>query len=508
MALTLREVLAHPTMAAGDPLLHAETEAMAEVAVRWVHSSEVLNIAPLLRGGELLLTGGEALATASAAERRHYIESLAERGIAALAVETGGSLAVMPPEAIEAARECALALIELRRVVPFVAVAEAINSTLVSESVARLQRSDAISHALALEFANGGSLAELVAILARELPAEVALVDGSGAVMAAAGGEADGDSLPTARATHPAPLEFDVPVRGVVGAVLRLAVDDGTDSDLAAVVGGRGIDVLSLALLKYQAPTLREVGGAELIRAVLTGESGTRLVQLAGAAGLDPDAPLCVVVGQQLGAGGRPGAVEKLLASRAARVVLHADQREVVAVVALDPTAVRASRAAVMADLSAGPAELALAFAVGPAAYSVVQAPRSLREARMSLSVLPATLERGMVVDAEALAVERLAARVAEPELGREFVTELIGELIDHDAARGSKLVETLGMWLRCGCNTAETARELHLERQSLHNRLARIFTLTGGDPRGTGRLAGLAVAVRIAAQLEFNAGR
>jgi sugar diacid utilization regulator len=39
-------------------------------------------------------------------------------------------------------------------------------------------------------------------------------------------------------------------------------------------------------------------------------------------------------------------------------------------------------------------------------------------------------------------------------------------------------LVETLRVWLDSACNTAQAARELHVERQSMHHRLHRIFSL------------------------------
>ncbi|WP_442211363.1 PucR family transcriptional regulator [Specibacter sp. RAF43] len=502
----MSDIMAHPSVQAADPVLHSDPALVERVAVRWVHSSEVLNIAPLLRGGELLLTGGEALAGASEQVRREYVRSLAARGVAALAVETGGPLATLPVEVVEAAREAGLALLELRKVAPFVGIAEAVNSELVSESVARLQRSDDISHMLSQEFAGGGDISALVAILARELAADVTLLDGSGRVAASAGG--DGGPGGGTESGTDGVLEFDIPVRGVVGATLRVLVCEGLDRELAVVVGGRGLDVLSLALLKYRPPTLREVGGAELLRAVIGGGPASRLVQLAEAAGVDPRMPLCLVVGQGGRGGYRPGAVEKDLSRQFGRVVVHADGPELVALVALDPGDVRAARTRLIAALGKGLSEGPTAFAVGPAAASVVHAPDSLREARLSAQLAPARPEHGTVVDAEALAVERFTARVGDAELVRNFVAELIGDLQEHDTRRGSRLVETLGTWLRHGCNTAETARELHLERQSLHYRLQRIFTLLGGDPRGTGRLAGLHAAVRMATQLDVTGAR
>jgi purine catabolism regulator len=501
MSIRLDEVLRHQTVAAADPIIRAGATDIAGVQVRWVHSSEVLDIAPLLRGGELLLTGGSGLAPVPAEDRRDYIRALAGRKVAAVAIETGGVLPELPADLVEAANEYHLPLVELRQVVPFVAVAEAINSALVSQSVVRLQRSEALSHSLAEEFANGGSLATLLAAIANELDAGVALLNRAGQPLEVAGmddGSGDGGQ----------PIDLDIPLRGIVGAQLRILPKPGGDRELARAVGERGIDVLALALLKYQAPTLREVGAGELIRAILAGARASRLMQLAGAAGVDPQAPLCTVVGRVLGGIQRQGSVEHLLRRRSRHLLIYVDRDEFVALVMLDPVEVRSSRSELLAELTAGPEDNPVVFAVGPAAYGVASAPRSLAEARLSLEVTAVPPQRGTVLDAEALAVERLTARNLAPEQIGEFVQELVGELLTHDRRKGSRLVETLETWLAQGCNTAETARILHLERQSLHNRLQRIFALLGGDPRGTGRLAGLHMAARLSHHLPLSPAR
>ena len=88
--ITLADVLESQPLAAADPLVRSSVPGTLERAVRWVHSSEVLEIAPLLRGGELLLSGGEALLALPAKEQEDYIRSLAGRKIAALALQTAG----------------------------------------------------------------------------------------------------------------------------------------------------------------------------------------------------------------------------------------------------------------------------------------------------------------------------------------------------------------------------------------------------------------------------------
>jgi purine catabolism regulator len=110
----------------------------------------------------------------------------------------------------------------------------------------------------------------------------------------------------------------------------------------------------------------------------------------------------------------------------------------------------------------------------------------------------PAPQTAGVVVDVEELAVERLAAQHLDQGARQDYVRQQLGPVLEHDERRNSQLVTTLATWLDSGCNTAQAARELHVERQSMHHRLQRIFELCGGDPRGTGRLAALHLATRL----------
>src|SRR5690349_16617273 len=104
MHLTLERALTSPSLARGEPRV-LTGEHQLHRRVRWVHSSEVLEIASLLRGGELLLTGGQMLGRATAAQQRRYVRDLAERGVTAVAVETGPELPELPAAVLdEAAR--------------------------------------------------------------------------------------------------------------------------------------------------------------------------------------------------------------------------------------------------------------------------------------------------------------------------------------------------------------------------------------------------------------------
>ncbi|MGY0492494.1 PucR family transcriptional regulator [Streptomyces sp. WG-D5] len=134
-ALTLREILALDVVADAEPELLAGARSL-DRPVRWVHSSEVYEGAGFLDGGELLLTNGYAFLDADGGALRRYVRELTARGAAGLAVEVGRALERMPDEVVRAAAESGFPLIALRRVVPFVRIAEAANRAIVTHGLA------------------------------------------------------------------------------------------------------------------------------------------------------------------------------------------------------------------------------------------------------------------------------------------------------------------------------------------------------------------------------------
>ncbi|MHA7288791.1 helix-turn-helix domain-containing protein [Arthrobacter sp. MDT3-24] len=511
MPIRLQDVLKHSTLTPADPVIRAAAAIAAQTQLRWIHSSEVLDIAPLLGGGELLLTGGQALALATDKRRADYIWELAERGVAALAIETGTELASIPSSMVAAAEAAGLPLIELRKVVPFVGVMEAINSLLVSETAAQLQQADRASHAMAVELAHGGSLDRILGVLADATGAEVVLTSTAGAPLASA--------LPADHTVEPEPAEssdapdrartiqVDVSVRGIPSARLSLHALAGADVNLARIAGNRSVDILALALLQRMPPGLKEMAGAALIRAVDSGTQNWRLQQLAPAAGIPLAAQLVAVVVRSPGSRQPRMAVEHVLERVGHHSASYADNAELLALAVLRPGKTQEDRDSILAGLQSLALPEGTLSAVGPVAAGIAAAPWSLAEARLTLELAagaelaasrPGSREGGAVLDAQNFAVERLAVQTMGEAPREEFITQQLGAILDHDAQRRSLLVETLRVWLDSGCNTAQAARELHVERQSMHQRLQRIFSLCGGDPRGTGRLAALHLATKL----------
>jgi len=96
--------------------------------------------------------------------------------------------------------------------------------------------------------------------------------------------------------------------------------------------------------------------------------------------------------------------------------------------------------------------------------------------------------------------VERLLGALAETDVIDAFIEEQLGELLAEDARRRGVLLDTLSAYLRHWGSKTETAKALHLQRQSLYQRLAKISDVLGAIPAGSARRGSLAIAVELEA--------
>ncbi|NKX56686.1 PucR family transcriptional regulator [Arthrobacter mobilis] len=491
MAIALTEVLESELLQRAEPRVRAGSGRVPSAMVRWVHSSEVLQIAPLLHGEELLLTGGEALLGLKPAAQQDYVRRLAERHVAALAVESAGLARPLSEELIAAAEASGLPLIELRRVVPFVDVAEQINRRIVTQQAAAYQAADSLSQRLAERLAaHGPDIQPLLELIERTLDVDASLMDPNGTMIGSAGG-APPEGAPR--------VETDILVSGSVLAKLVMQPHSGAPKDFLAMVGERVASILALAVSQRHAPTLEQVADTEFMRAVVQGANRAKLLELSEAAGVPAAEPVLMMAFRRTGSAQLHGVLEQALRRCCPGARTYLADEEWCALVPLGTSATRRRRAAILENLQRQLSAVAVAGVVGPTVQDPGDAHWSLREARLSYALGPAAKAGNNVWDSENFVVERLAARELSPAAAEHLVQELVGEVMAYDRQRGTQLLVTLDRWLAFGCNTTETARSLFLERQSLHNRLSKIFELLGGDPRGSGKMAGLHLAARIA---------
>jgi purine catabolism regulator len=127
----------------------ATGEENAKTSVRWVHSTELLDPTPWLRGGELLLTTG--LQLSGAKPQREFVERLAERKIAGLGFGTGFVHKKVPAAVLNTARKLGFPLFEVPYELPFIAITERVFAQLLNERYELLQRNmagDVLAEAL------------------------------------------------------------------------------------------------------------------------------------------------------------------------------------------------------------------------------------------------------------------------------------------------------------------------------------------------------------------------
>jgi purine catabolism regulator len=143
MELTVASLIAE----LGLTLVSGEESAQAHV--RWVHSTELLDPTPWLKGGELLLTMGIQLDGPKA--QRELIDRLSDHEIAGLGLGIGFTHKRLPAALVTAARKRAFPLFEVPYELPFIAITERAFAQLLDERYEMLQRNmvgDVLAEAL------------------------------------------------------------------------------------------------------------------------------------------------------------------------------------------------------------------------------------------------------------------------------------------------------------------------------------------------------------------------
>ncbi len=471
MALSLSAVLRHPVVARAAPRWLAARG--HDPDVRWVHSSEIYEIAPLLRGGEVLLTTGLGLAGCDQDRRVAYLEGLAERHLAGLFIELGRTLTEMPADLVDAAERLGLPLVALDQVVPFVEITEAVNTLLVDGAVHQLRIADEISRALSAALTRGAGVAELVGLVAAAAGG-AALLDASGRTVACAGG----------LGRHP--QQAVVVLAGTAWGLLRVAAGDPTRDETTAVLLDRAPDALALALAREHVTA--PIDPAHLLFATLdspdaapTAELRRRL--LAAGVGLDEAHIVLPVVAEHP----QPGVALRVLAqaitAQGWRLCAVDDLLRARALVSVPRARATGAGEELVTGLSTqGRGDPALTVIVGPATRTAAGVARALRAAGRTVDFVRETLGASTIALAESLILDRLVATA--PGEVDELLGELLSPVLAWDVAHRSQLLATLEAYLDEGLSKTRTAARLFIGRQTLYQRLARIDALV--DRPGT----------------------
>lgn len=494
--ITLADALASPPLAAGDPQLITDVAGTLERTVRWVHSSEVLEIASLLRGGELLLTGGSELLKQPAAAQADFMQRLGERGVCAICIETLPNSRRLTPTARAAAEAAGVPVFELHRVVRFVDVTEEANRLIVDSQARLHQGIDRLSQLIAQDITESGpDMARIVHLIARELDADARLVAADGTVLADTAGSltTTGEGPAGAEAGDLARVSTDVALDGQPAAELVLTSTTG-HRDHLGVAAERLRGILALALAQHHRPSLEQLAQNHLVATVVEGREGRSVERLWQQNGLDPRAPAMALVVSGLERGSDALRLVRTLRVQEPQIMAQQREGNLVVVVPLRGEPLR-SRGLILHAAMRAAAGSDLFGVAGPLVWAATDAHTSFAEAEAILRLHPP--RPGSIRDAVDLFDVRALTAMEDHAVLETYSQALMGSVTRWDHQHGSSLAATLLAWFEAGCNTTAAAQELHIERQSMHKRLAKIFDLLGGDPRQDRRVFALHLAAR-----------
>ncbi|MFF0557125.1 PucR family transcriptional regulator [Streptomyces sp. NPDC004266] len=528
--ITVQRALELPGLRSGLPEVVAGADRLHRT-VRWVHAGEVPNIASLLKGGELLLTTGLGLGTRPA-EQRAFVRRLADRGIAALVVELGPRFARLPATIVETARAAGLPLVQLHREVPFVAVTEEIHTEIVNGHYALQRQAEEVHRQCTEALLGGGGVPQVLRILSDFAANPVFLETADGQLLYAAGTEsAPADPLQVwdglrgqraARESGPpsGTVLVDVPGggpgTGSVRARLVLLAVSGALSPVHRMAAERAAGLLAVVLMQARQEEELAARGrgdflTDLAEGRITAEDAPAQARVLGfKPGDGPLLPVVMRLASELSPSGNWALLARAVLEELSSVGVPAllGVRPVEGRVPLllglrsesERTAV-ADRVAAALRAGVERAGLERAGAHPPVVVVGVAGGWAAASAGLRHAAETATAAQGLSdlpwYDARRLDIDLLLWRLRDhPDLAA-FVDRAIGPLRDHDATSRPPLLPTLQTYLAHAGRKAETARELHLNRQTLYNRLARISELLGTDLDDPQTVLALSLALR-----------
>lgn len=536
MLPTVRQVLALPVLRQGDPTV-AAGEAGLDATVRWVHVSELADIAALLRGGELILTTGIALPARAAGQRR-YVEELSDAGAHGVVVELGRRWSRLPAALVSAAEDRGLPLVTLESPVPFVEVTEAVHAQIINTQYELLQQSEAAHRAFTTLSVEGSSVADIVSRAAQMSGHALVLEDLAHRAVASDPGPSStpavlADWEDRSRANHAHPPDDGVWVSVPVGPRSQrwanLVAPDASPDDLhLAIVLERATEALALhRLLEQDEVSLEQQAHRGVLADLLSDHEEGRATDEAATGARARALGLAVEDRAFVGvAVWSPSPValdaialerrDRSLAEAVARAVRKAQVSALVATVVSGqvlvlcsvparPTTSVTSAARRLASTvedelrSAGwsaPHTVGVGEPVGTIAETAPSLVLAVHVAQVA-AALPGT-RRTYYVSADLRVRGLLSALGDEPRLA-SFAESELGRLRAHDRRHGSDLTATLHAYLRARGNKSELARSSHLSRPALYARLARIEEVLGVDLEDAESNVSLHVALLVA---------
>ncbi|MEZ5116295.1 MAG: PucR family transcriptional regulator ligand-binding domain-containing protein [Candidatus Nanopelagicales bacterium] len=510
---TVGDVLALDPLREGRPRVVAGAAGL-DRPVRWTHVSEVLDVARLLSGDELLFTTGIALPDDEDALVR-WVDELADVGASGVCVELGRRYDRLPRAMVRTAERRGLPLVELQQECRFVAVTEQVHARIVDAQLALLRASEELHQTFTELSVEGASPAEIVRQTARIAGRPVVLENLAHQVLAYEAVTMSPEDLlvgweARSRAVRPEGRTGRDPRTGWVvttvgarghdwGRLVLLA--DGPPSSREVMLVERSAATLALnRLVERDRESLERQGHRTLLDGILTHSVPSSDTALrARALGVPLEGRTLVAVVVRLTEVPGEATLESQSRLRDFAELVAAATREASAtalVGAVDDSAVgvllslaRPQDVDLVLDrLSTALERRGRAADVAPFVMAVGSPVDSVRDARRSFQ------EAAQVADAAAYEPGRPYYRLPDVRLRgllhllrddervQTYVERELGPLLAYDSRHGTDLVGLLRTYLDHGRNKSAGADAAHLSRPSFYERLHKVERILSVD--------------------------
>ncbi|MGX5653352.1 PucR family transcriptional regulator [Geodermatophilus nigrescens] len=508
--MTVREALTVPVLRGAGPRVLAGERGL-DRPVRWVHTTELVDIAPLLRGGDLVLSTGIALPE-EGGDLAAFADSLDGSQAAGLVIELGRRWREVPDALVAACDRLGLPLVALAREVRFAAVAQAVGERIVDEQLTELREAQRVHEVFTeLSLAEAGPV-EILQAVQRLAGAALVLEDVQHRIVEHLPGPGDAATFLADWGARSRAVVLDErtawdeasgwlltrvgrPERGWGRLIIECA--DRPPSRLVATAERAAAALALHRLHDRQRDSLVRRTHHELLVRLLTDPGSPDVRSRCALAGV----PL--IRRRLVGLALRPhaGPLEGVVAATVHAVhelrqdALVAELDGAVRVLlSLSPTA---DPARVTDDLAARVSRgTTVHIGAGRAVDRAGEVDRTLREALHVLdSVRPGGPQRP-VHRLEDVHLRGLLTMLADDDRLRLFTDRELEPLRQQDARAQSGLLDTVRALVRHPGSKSDAAAELHVSRSAFYDRLARVEHVLGVDLDDPDVLVSLHVAV------------
>jgi purine catabolism regulator len=503
---TIRQVLASDAVRAGEPEVLSGADRL-DRPVRWVHVSEVREVAGLLEGDELILSTGLAM-SGGTAEAVAYVHELVDAGAAGLVVELGERYPSVAPEVVTVARETGFPLVVLHAQARFVLITEEVHRAIVADRFDFVRFAQDVHETFTALSLEGGGADDIVRAGAEIAGSSMVLEDLNRRVVAfhAVGRPAEGLLADWVRRSRLCPRQPGTALVGVEGWLTtpvgthgqewgRLVVPNPTaDQQRLGMLVERAAQALQLSrMVERDELSLQFQAQGGLLTELLEGRIGDEAAALtrARAVGLVPGSRY-VAAAVHLGGGGADTVhqVRRRLTERVSRALTTARLSGIVGVVGdqvglLLAVPARSREDAVLSGFAEalhgdGSGE-AVSIGVGIGTATLLGAARSLRTAQHVARVAEGVPGPARAYHRQAdIRLPGLMAQLHGDPRVQAFVEAELDPLLEHEARHGGGLLELLRQLIAVGGNKAELARVSHRSRPSLYAKIAQIEAVLG----------------------------